>query len=112
MIYDRGPLQICALQGGSVLRGELSAPLSLHYYRELEVFHKRFWEAVQAESQIDRLVRVPFGSDLDAGLYCIPEDGHTYKILQAQHGQDEDGLPCCTLSLMRKEDNYDRAKPD
>lgn len=110
MIYDRGPLEIRALEGGTVLLGELSEPLSSHYYAELEVYHKRFWEAVQAESQIDRLVQIPFGMDVDAGLYCVLEDGHTYKILQAQHGQDEDGLPCCTLSLTRKEDNYDRAK--
>lgn len=128
MIYDKGPLQICELSGGTALRGRL-LPGPLHLYAELEVYHRRFWESVQADSQIDRLVRVPWGRDLDAGLYCILPDekdpdpwrgltegskprliaGHVYKIVQAQHGTDEDGQPCCTLSLMRKEDNYDLA---
>lgn len=111
MIYDRGPLQICSLSGGAALRGTLT-PVSRHLYTELEVYHRRYWEAVQAESQIDRMARFPFGLDIDAGLYAILEDGHVYKILQAQHGTDEDGLPCCTLSLMRKEANYDIAAAD
>lgn len=111
MIYDRGPLRICRLSSGTALQGDL-VTLSSHLYAELEVYHRRFWESVQADSQIDRLVRIPFGLDVDAGLYCILEDGHVYKILQAQHGPDEDGLPCCTMSLMRKEEMYDPAAAD
>lgn len=105
MIYDRGPLQICA---------PLSPPVedrirlvSEHYYAELEVYHRRFWESVQAGDRVDLLVRVPFGEELRADLYCIPEDGHVYRVQQAQHRKDDNALPCCTLSLHREEANYD-----
>ncbi len=107
MIYDKGPLAVYTLAGGgSPLTGRLEA-LSQHLYQELEVYHARYWESVQAGSRIDTMLRVPFGDEIEASHYCIPADGHVYRILQAQHGRDEDGLPCCTLSLQREEKNYD-----
>lgn len=105
MIYDRGPLQIYTLDDPPI--ADRLLPHSEHCYAELEVYHRRFWESVQAGDRVDRLVRVPYGEELTADLYCIPDDGHVYRVQQAQHGSDDNGLPCCTLSLHREEDNYD-----
>ena len=105
MIYDRY-LTVYDLAGGSPIGGKLTEN-SAHYYAEMEVYHRRYWESVQAGSRIDRMVRVPFGEALTATQYAIPEDGHVYRIEQAQHGLDEDGLPVTTLSLRRMEGSYD-----
>ena len=109
MIYDRGPVKIYELRGGGTLADGTLHELSAHYYAELTVFYRRFWASVQAGNQIDRLLQIPFGRDLTADLYALPEDGHVYRITQAQPGKDEDGIDCCTLSLQREEGNYDLA---
>lgn len=105
MIYDRY-LTVYDLADGTQRGGKLAVN-SAHFYAELEVYHRRYWESVQAGSRIDRMVRVPFGEDLTATQYVVPEDGHVYRIEQAQHGLDEDGLSVTTLSLRRMEGSYD-----
>ena len=105
MTYDHY-LTVYDLADGSQRGGSLAVN-SAHFYAELEVYHRRYWESVQAGSRIDRMVRVPFGEDLTATQYVIPEDGHVYRIEQAQHGLDEDGLAVTTLSLRRMEGSYD-----
>lgn len=110
MIYDRY-LTVYDFAGGAPAGGKLTVN-SAHFYAEQEVYHRRYWESVQAGSRIDRMVRVPFGDDLTATQYAIPEDGHVYRIEQAQHALDGDGLPVTTLSLRRMEGNYDILRPE
>lgn len=105
MIYDRGPLVIYA-RAGSPTDYRLRE-LSRHYYARLEVFHRRFWESVQAGDRVDELVQVPDGEDLRADLYAQVEGGALYRINQAQQTEDDNGLPCCRLSLHREENNYE-----
>lgn len=109
MIYDHY-LTVYDLAGGSPMKNTLSVN-SAHFYAELEVYHRRFWESVQAGSRIDRMVQIPFGDDITATQFVMPEDGHIYRIEQAQHGLDEDGLAVTTLSLKRMEGNYDILRP-
>lgn len=105
MIYDRGPLTVYS-RVGAPIDGRIIFH-SVHYYAELTVYHRRFWESVQAGDRVDRLVQLPFGDDLTADLFAVPEDGLVYRINQAQPGEDDNGLPCCTLSLHREERNYE-----
>lgn len=105
MTYDHF-LTVYDLKDGTQRGGKLTEN-SGHLYAELEVYHRRYWESVQAGSRIDRMVRVPFGEALTATQYAIPEDGHVYRIEQARHGLDEDGLAVTTLSLRRMEGSYD-----
>lgn len=109
MIYDH-LLTVYDETAGTPLQQKLT-PAGTHYYAKMEVYHTRFWESVQAGSRIDKMARVPFGEEIRADQYVIPEDGHVYRIVQAQHGRDGDGLECTTLSLRRMERNYDVAKP-
>ena len=108
MIYDK-PITVCRLPDGvdAITKTKTLTPVFSAYCGELEVYHRRYWESVQAGSRIDRMVRVPFGEALTATQYAIPEDGHVYRIEQAQHGLDEDGLAVTTLSLRRMEGSYD-----
>ena len=106
-IYDH-ELNIYSLSTGTPLQGKLQH-VSRHLYAEKEVYHARFWESVQAGSQIDMMVCVADGRAICADMYCIPEDGHVYRVVQAQQGYDDLSLEMTTLSLRRMEGNYDIA---
>ena len=109
MIYDH-ILTVYTEPAGTPIQHKLT-PVGQHYYAPAEVYHARFWESVQAGSHIDIMVRLPFGGEITATQYVTLEDGHVYRIEQAQHGRDDDGREMTTLSLRRMEGSYDIAKP-
>lgn len=106
MIYDK-PIDVKKLPDGvgTILQGKLQ-PVFSAYCGEREVYHRRYWEAVQAGSRVDALVELPFHREAEAGMFA-KYDGHIYSIEQAQFGKDADGLPITTLSLKRSEEQYD-----
>ena len=89
MIYDRA-LKICELTDGTPLSGELT-PVSIHLYAQLEVFYKRYWEAIIAGTQIDTMVQIPGPTEIVAGQYCILEDNRVYTALMRITSPS----PCC-----------------
>lgn len=111
MIYDRC-LWICdPPEGvGAPFQGRLTRRQA-YMYAELTVYHRRYWESVQAGTRVDRMVQVPFGRSIAATEYALLSDGHMYRIEEAQQTTDEDGLPVCNLSLRRLEANYDLCSP-
>lgn len=106
MIYDT-PIIIAKLPDnvGIPLQSKLQR-LYGAFCGEMEVYHKRYWEAVQAGSRIDVMVEMPLHRNVDAGMFARYKD-HTYSIEQAQFGKDANGLPITTLSLKRLEGHYD-----
>lgn len=106
MIYDT-PITVLKLpdNAGTPLQGPLQATFNA-FCGEREVYHRRFWESVQAGSRIDTIVELPLHRKADAGMFAQYR-GHVYSIEQAQFGKDENGLPITTLSLKRTEDQYD-----
>ena len=109
MIYDK-PIQILKLPDniGTPIQGKL-LPVFTAFCGEMTVFHKRFWEAVQAGSRIDVMVELPLHrKHADAGMFA-KYDGHIYSIEQAQYQKDENQLPVTVLSLKRTEEQYDIA---
>ena len=108
MIYDT-PIAILKLPDdvGVPLQGKL-IPFLKVFCGEKEVYHKRFWEAVQAGSRIDLLVELPLHRSIDAGMFAKYKE-HIYSIEQVQFGKDENQLPITTLSLKRLEAQYDIA---
>lgn len=108
MIYDT-PIIIAKLPDnvGTPLHGKLQR-LYGAFCGEKEVYHRRFWESVQAGSRVDLLVELPLHRTVDAGMFARYKD-HIYSIEQAQFGKDENGLPITTLSLKRSEAQYDIA---
>jgi len=107
MIYDR-LIEVFDLDtASSPLRRRLVLR-SAHYYGNLTVYHRTYFQAVQAGESIDRMVQIPAPADPpDATMYAVPEDGHVYKITEAQITTDRDGLPVVNLSLRREEARYD-----
>ena len=106
MIYDT-PITILKLPDnvGTPLQGKLQ-PTFIAFCGEKEVYHRRFWESVQAGSRVDLMVELPFHRKADAGMFAHYK-GHIYSIEQAQLGKDENLLPVTTLSLKRAEGQYD-----
>lgn len=108
MIYDT---QITILKlpddVGTPLQGKLQATFTA-FCGEKEVYHRRFWESVQAGSRIDRMIELPLHRHVDAGMFALYKK-HVYSIEQAQFGKDENLLPVTVLSLKRSEDQYDIA---
>ena len=112
MIYDR-VLEVFKLDTKS--RSPLERRLflhSAHYYAPMTVYHRTYFQAVQAGESIDRMVQIPApAKPLDATMYAVPDDGHVYKITEAQPTEDADGLPVVNLSLHREEVRYDLFRP-
>ena len=108
MIYDT-PITICKLKDGHGIPspGSLEPKFSA-YCGEMQVFHSRYWESVQAGSRIDTMVEIPLHRDVDAGMFAKFKK-HYYSIEQAQFGKDDDGLPATILSLKRAGEQYDIA---
>lgn len=106
MIYDT-EIVIARLPDdvGTPLQGKLQAVFTA-FCGEKEVYHRRFWESVQAGSRIDIMVELPLHRSIDAGMFAKYKN-HVYSIEQAQFGKDEYMLPITTLSLKRAEGQYD-----
>ena len=111
MIYDK-ELTVCVPPAGfgAPFQGKLVCA-SRHLCGETTVYHRRYWEAVQAGTRVDRMVRLPLHRDIQATMYAL-YDGRLYRIEEAQQTTDEWGLPVTNLSLRRLEGNYDLCEPD
>ena len=107
MIYDR-TLAVFTLDTAS---GPLQRRLVLrsrHLCAYRTVYHRTYFQARQAGETIDRMVQLPAPElPIDATMYAQLDDGHTYRIAEAQLTEDEDGLPAVVLSLHREEARYD-----
>ena len=63
----------------------------------------RYYIAKAQDDQIDRLVEVHRNRDISPAADRAGIGGRYYRIVQAQHVLDEDGLPMTDLSLERVE---------
>lgn len=110
MIYDL-PITICIPPEGfgAPFQGRLTVKAA-YLCAEQTVFHRRYWESVQAGTRVDRMVQIPLRRDVAATEYALL-DGHLYRIEEVQLTNDSDGLPVTNLSLRRMEDNYDLCRP-
>jgi hypothetical protein len=77
-------------------------------YEERIVGMGRFWTAMQAQAQIDRIIRVPRIESVSPQDVAIPIDGKQYRIKQVQYVPDVEP-PSMDLSLERLEAAYDIA---
>lgn len=109
MIYDK-ILTVCDLAPGRSPAVRKLRAVSRHYYCERTVYASRFYAGKQAGQKLVRLVSTPrsvFDAPIEADQYCILDDGHIYRIDQAQREQDADGLDVNTLSLAEPEGKYE-----
>lgn len=93
-----------ALPGTLLLHSEhLAAPM--------EVFYRRYFEAMQAGQTIDCMVRIPGHLEAEGELYVL-YGGLFYRVEQLQLGADEHKLPCSTLSLSRTDRRFEIYKKE
>ena len=105
MIYDR-VLTIYELYGeSSALRRRLVRGQD-YAYGEKAVYGSRFYEAMQTGARLDRMVEL-WRADIHADQYAVLDDGDVYRVVQAQHGTNRDGLAITTQTLRREESEYD-----
>lgn len=108
MIRDKGIVTLLREPDGSS-NGNMPAGVAQEYYRawyaEKTVGMSRYYAAQQANTQIDRLIRIgrPHGGIvIKADDIAIPGDGYKYRIAQAAYLFDEDaGEDVVDLSLER-----------
>lgn len=112
LIYDRILTVYRLSQGTSPAQRKLTGGVE-HYYREADVYASRYWQAKRAGETISMMAVIP-RQDCDdrvtAEMYCIPEDGRIYRIVQAQHTYDANGQPVTVLSLSTPEGKYELLK--
>lgn len=109
MIYDK-ILTIYTLRPGRSPAVRKLKAVSQHFYCERTVYASRFYAGKQTGQKLVRMVSMPrsvFDAPIEADQYCTLEDGHVYRIDQAQREQDADGLDINTLSLAEPEGKYE-----
>lgn len=74
-------------------------------YDERTVGISRYWQAMQNDAKVDRVLRMPRRETVSNQDICIPNDGFQYKILQVQYPKDPKPQ-CMDLSLQRLTTNY------
>lgn len=109
MIYDK-PITILQLPDdvGAPIQGNLKRVFDA-FCCEMTVYHKRFWEAVQAGSRIDVMVELPLHRKSVGAEFYAKYEGHIYRIEQVQYQTDGNQLPVTVLSMKREERHYDFA---
>lgn len=111
MIYDR-VVEVFELDTASSPLQRRLVLHSAHYYGRKTVYHKTYFEALQAGESVNRMIQIPAPENPPtATMYAVPDDGHVYRIIEVQPTEDEDGLPVVVLSLHREEARYDLFRP-
>ena len=105
MIYDRAMRHLVS-PAGSLLQGKLEQQ-AVYLYADMTVYHKRYWESVQAGSSVDRMAALPMHVCIDSGDYVQLEDDRVYRVEQVQLQTDEFGLSQTVLSLHRTDLRYE-----
>ncbi len=91
---------------GNMPKDGLTLKISPLRYEERIVGMGRYWTAMQAQAQIDRIIRVPRIESISSQDVAIPIDGKQYQIKQVQYVPDIEP-PSMDLSLERLEAAYD-----
>ena len=93
---------------GNMPKDGLTLKISPLRYEERIVGMWSYWTAMQAQAQIDRIIRVPRIESISSQDVAIPIDGKQYQIKQVQYVPDIEP-PSMDLSLERLEAAYDIA---
>lgn len=102
--FDDGILKIYSVENAS--KPGKKPEESLHhklssYFGFEKVGLTRYYKAKGADDQADESVHIYQDRSISTKDICVLEDGLQYKILQAQHQEDDDGIRITVLSLER-----------
>lgn len=82
-MFDTGLLTLClkcTVTGGGMMPVEKLAPYGRSFFGERTVTYSRLYEARGANCQVDKLVRVPFDTQIRPDSYVVLENGEEYRV--------------------------------
>ena len=113
MTFDDGIVKIYKVKQGEEPGKKPKKKLVLkseHYFGYSEVYHNRYYEAKGQQDQIDELIHIWQDRDITTKDIAEDEEGKQFRIVQVQHGENEEGLRASYLSLERLDEKYELAE--
>ena len=99
-------LKNCGEPGG-MPKDQLHKISAKHWFEAAYIGMNRQYLAKGANEQIDLRVRIHYEPAARINLYAVLGNGDQFRIVDASHGYDSDGLRITDLSLMRLEEFFD-----
>jgi len=107
MLYDAGIARFYTLADAPAPGQRKLRLSSSGWYGEQKVGVTRYYAAMAANVRVEKVIELWRDESIVSGMYCIPEDGRQYRVVQAQHGLDENGLQNTVLTLERVNRNFE-----
>lgn len=110
MTYDDGILSICRVTNSAEPGNKPVMHLEekeKYYYGYEELGVTRYYQAKNANQQVECVVRIQGWEDVKVTDICILEGGTQYQISMVQPTHDENGLRMMKLTLERVKQEYE-----
>lgn len=107
MLYDAGIAKFYTLTDAPAPGQRKLLFSASGWYGEQKVGVTRYYAAMAANIKAEKVIELWRDEDIISGMYCIPEDGRQYRIVQVQHGLNENGLKNTILTLERVNRNFE-----
>ena len=108
-MFDSGLLRICELSQVAVNGGmpvETLTETGKAFYGNRNISASRMYQAFGADRQIDKLVRVPFDTEVDPDNYVVFENGEQFRVDTVTDVIVRRDLRAVELTLVKLGDNY------
>lgn len=108
-MFDSGLLRICELSQVAVNGGmpvETLTETGKAFYGNSNISAARMYQAFGADRQIDKLVRVPFDTEVEPDNYVVFENGDQFGVDAVNDVFVRRDLRAVELTLVKLGDNY------
>ena len=108
-MFDSGLLRVCELSQVAVNGGmpvETLTETAKAFYGNRTVSAARMYQAFGADRQIDKLVRVPFDTEVQPENYVVFENGEQFRVDAVNEVIVRRDLRALELTLIKLEGNY------
>ena len=108
-MFDSGLLRICELSQVAVNGGkpvETLTETGKAFYENRNISASRMYQAFGADRQIDKLVRVPFDTEVEPENYVVFENGEQFRVDAVNDVIVRRDLRAVELTLVKLGDNY------
>jgi len=109
-MFDSGLVTLCELTSTTTngkMPVEALEETATVFYGERTVSYTRMYEARGADTQIDKVIRVPFDIDVVTNMYAVFENGEQFRIDAVSKVIVKVSDRAKELSLIRLEENYE-----